>query len=319
MEKFSKNLLLISPFPEQLKYLRRRVNAFYFYPRHFHLLPWFIHRIPARIKRFSPAIPLKLLTPLEYIFNPPHAIRGLDFHIDPSIIDAILIADPTWCNFDLKPFKNAVRIYWSIDNIYESTLYHDTLLARIEKFDYIFTAHKNTVSYFSKLGPKTYWLPLYYDPEVNRKQDRAKDFDVTFVGRMYERRLNYIDNLKKKLFNLRTFFGSAYYNDMNEIYNRSKIVLNFANRGELNSRTFEVLGSGAFLLNEFSEEMLEIFQENVDLVTFADLDDLIEKIFYYLDRDAEREKIASSGYRKVQALHTLDVRIKELLEKTILT
>ena len=318
MRKFSKNLLLISPFPEQLEYLRRYVNAFYLYPRHFHLGLWYIHRIPARIKRFSPAIPEKLLIPLEYIFNPPHRVKGLVFHIDPSIIDAILIVDPTYCNFDLKPFKTAVKIYWSIDNIYESTLYHDTLLTRIEKFDYIFTAHKNSVPYFSKLGPKTYWLPPYYDPEVNRKLDRAKDFDVTFVGNIYGARIGYVNNLKKRLSNFSTFFGTAYYNDLNEIYNRSKIVLNFANRRELNFRTFEVLGSGAFLLNEFSEEVLELFQENVDLVTFSDLDELIDKIFYYLDRDTEREKIASSGHRKVQELHTLEARIKELLEKTIL-
>lgn len=294
------------------------MNVFYLYPRHFHLSQWYIHRLPARIKHYLPAFSEKLLLPLEYIFNSPHNIKGLDVDLKPEVVDAVLITDPTWCSFNLHPFKNAVKIYWSIDNIYNTSFYHDVLLTKIEKFDYIFTAHNKSVSDFSKMVPSTYWLPPFYDPDINVNLNRTKYFDVSFVGNIYGARVNYIYRLKNELSNLVTFFGNAYQNDMNEIYNRSKIVLNFTNKKELNFRVFEALGSGSFLLNEYSEETLSLFKENKDLVTFSDLSELIDKVYYYLENDSEREKIALLGHRKAEELHTLEARVKELLEKTAL-
>lgn len=288
---------------------------FYLYPKHFHLSQWYIHRIPAVIKRELPAFPDKLLVPLEYIFNHPHKIKGLDFKVNPESVDAVLITDPTWCIFDLSPFKNALKIYYSIDNIYETSFFHDQLLIKIEKFDYVFTAHRKSIPDFSKMGPKTYWAPLSFDPDINKKLNRPKDLDVSFVGNIYGARINDIDYLKIQLANLHTFFGNAYQHDMNEIYNRSKIVLNFANKKELNYRVFEVLGSGGFLLNEYSKETFELFENNVDLVSFFDLDELIEKVYYYLERNSECEKISSSGHRKAEESHTIEARMKELLTK----
>ena len=314
--QYFKNVIFISPFQEHIKYLQKYVNVFYIFPRHLFLASWYIHRLPAKLKSLFPYIPDKLMISQEYFFNPPHKINKRISKIEPSDVDAIIMMDPTTCNYDFSKFKKAVRIYWSIDHVYKTSLFHDIFLEKLEKFDYTFVSHKEFLPFYSNLGTKSYWLPLYYDPMINMKIEKHKDIDISFVGNIYGRRGEYVKFLKDKFPKLNTFYGNSYGKDMNEIYNRSKIVLNFANVKELNFRVFEALGSGAFVLNEYSKETLDIFENNIDLATFFDLNDLSEKIQFYLEHDKERETIALSGHNKVKQSHTLDTRIKDILEKT---
>lgn len=41
---------------------------------------------------------------------------------------------------------------------------------------------------------------------------------------------------------------------------------------------------------------------------------MLDKIEYYLSHDAERQKIAENGWKKVCSGHTYEKRIKEMLE-----
>ncbi len=291
--------------------MSKYANVYYYFPKHFHTYAWYFHRIPAKLKSYISPLPRTVLDGLGYIFNFPHK-----FHIDfnPSIIDGVIIIDPTFCNFDLKKFRNAITIYWSWDNIYRVSLIHDLILLDLENFDYVFSGHKDTVKYFEKAGTKSFWLPFFYDPELNFPIDRKKIYDISFVGNMYGHRKDYIFYLQKKYSHLRYFFGNAYQKDQNEIYNSSKIVLNFPNVEELNFRVFEALGSGSFLLNEKSEETMELFEDGADLVFFKDKEELTVKIDYYLEHEEERQQIAKKGYMKVSQFHTLDSRIKNMLK-----
>jgi len=307
------NILLISPFWNISRYFLKYANVYYYYPKHFHTYQWYIHRVPARLKYHFSRIPQKIVNGMGYIFNPPH---GFIKDIRADMIDAVIITDPTWCNFDLNRFKNAIRIYWSWDNIYRTSLIHDLTLIYMEKFDYVFSAHRETVNIFSETGAKAFWLPYFYDPEMNFPMNIEKSIDVSFVGNIYGRRKEYISFLKDKLVNHSYFFGNAYQKDQNEIYNRSKIVINFPNVGELNQRVFEALGSGSFLLTGESKETSEIFNDKEDLVYYSDAEDLLEKINYFLSRDYERANISSNGHLKVLKHHTIESRIVDMLNVT---
>ena len=43
-------------------------------------------------------------------------------------------------------------------------------------------------------------------------------------------------------------------------------------------------------------------------------DELIEKLHYYLDHPAERERIARNGYRRVMETHRIRTRLEELAD-----
>ena len=53
---------------------------------------------------------------------------------------------------------------------------------------------------------------------------------------------------------------------------------------------------------------------NEDYVYYENLDDMIEKIDYYLANPAKRNEIARSGQQKVFSEHTYEQRFQEILD-----
>ena len=51
-----------------------------------------------------------------------------------------------------------------------------------------------------------------------------------------------------------------------------------------------------------------------DLICYSDVEDMLEKIEYYLVNDDEREKIADCGRNKIIGKRTVTESIRQLLE-----
>ena len=51
-----------------------------------------------------------------------------------------------------------------------------------------------------------------------------------------------------------------------------------------------------------------------DFVYYESMEDLLQKIDYYLVHEDEREAIAKNGHDKVSAGHTFRHRVREILE-----
>ena len=108
-----------------------------------------------------------------------------------------------------------------------------------------------------------------------------------------------------------------YYTEMPLVFNRSRINLNITRRGiqtGMPLRAIDILGSGGFLLSNFQSDFLEYFVPGEDFVYFESREDLIQKVDYYLDHEAERQAIARSGHDKVAAAHTYRHRVREMLD-----
>lgn len=82
-----------------------------------------------------------------------------------------------------------------------------------------------------------------------------------------------------------------------EIYRSSKINLNIhvPYHTGFNCRTFEILGNGNFELCDRQNTELIPFESGKHLVFYHTIEDLLEKIDYYLTHDEEREAIACCG------------------------
>ena len=77
--------------------------------------------------------------------------------------------------------------------------------------------------------------------------------------------------------------------------------------------------TGGFLwyVSNYQPEMAEYFIPGKDLVLYDSVDDLIQKIDYYLSHEEERLQIAKNGYEKVKRYHTYDTRLTEILNTVI--
>lgn len=114
------------------------------------------------------------------------------------------------------------------------------------------------------------------------------------------------------------YCGSVdYWSEMPKVFRMSKINLNFTIpniKSGIPLRIWDVLGCGGFLLTNYQAEIPYYFKEGDDLVCFDGLEDLCEKVGYYLEHEEERKRIAWNGYRKVREKHSYIERIRTILD-----
>lgn len=215
------------------------------------------------------------------------------------------------------------NIYWASDTHIancEAGSSYPYRLSMAKKFDHVFAAQKRGVEEFLADGVKSDWLPhafeplAYCDPDTNKPFVFGnKKYDVCFVGHINSgNRIDALDRLFKEF--PKFFYGQRLFNDAAEKYAQSKICFNISMTDDLNMRTFEIMGAGAFCLTSWIPTIEEVFEDGKHLVLYRSLDEMIDKAKYYLKHDDEREKIAQAGYEEVMSKHTIDHRVAKILE-----
>jgi spore maturation protein CgeB len=79
-----------------------------------------------------------------------------------------------------------------------------------------------------------------------------------------------------------------------------------------NMRLYEATGVGTCLLTDWKQNIGELFEPDIEIVTYRSADEAIEKTRYLLDHDAERKRIAAAGQRRTLRDHTLARRVEQL-------
>jgi pentatricopeptide repeat protein len=209
---------------------------------------------------------------------------------------------------DLRPLA-----YWAID----THLDFERELRRAREADVVFAAQRDGAERLRQEGASSAcWLPLACDPEIHSRQAVAKKYDVAFVGNIFPGpREELLRAIQRSVPN--TFVGRRFFADMARIYSESRIVFNRSLRNDVNMRVFEALASGSLLLtNDLPDNgQDELFKDGLDLATYADERQLIEKIGYYLDNPDVRERIAEAGRRAALERHTYFQRMQSLLRQ----
>jgi spore maturation protein CgeB len=192
--------------------------------------------------------------------------------------------------------------------------------------------------------PDPQYLPLAADPVVHQPlqltEQEIAEFgsDVSHVGAGYHNRRNAFLSLLDFNFKL---WGNDWENpgslamvlqrrgeristeDSVRVFNASKININLHSStyheavnpfGDfLNPRTFEIASCGAFQLVDERAYLRECFIPDQEIVSFRNLQEMRDKVAYYLAHPQERREIALAARRRVLREHTYQRRALEML------
>jgi len=238
------------------------------------------------------------------------------------------------------------HVYWSVEDP-EYTLRFSVPLLQSVQPDFVFTICRESVGYFQGLGFKAAYLDFGFSPAVHRSMDRGRVHNIAVVANAYpwiwskrpdHFRCRALSVLIEPLLRRRTrvdfwgrgweelasvckweippewLHGPADYRDTAEIYNSAAITLGLQNyTDQVTQRTYEVLGSGGFLLTVDTPGVRALFSPGEDLVCSCSPWQTVELVRYYQARPELRRGIAAHGQHSAGA-HTYRHRAEYMLE-----
>jgi len=83
-------------------------------------------------------------------------------------------------------------------------------------------------------------------------------------------------------------------------------------REQIKGRNFEIPGCGGFLLTSDADNLGDYYEDGKEIVIYKDINDMIDKIKYYLEHNKEREAIAKAGYERTLQEHTYEKRFNNI-------
>jgi GT2 family glycosyltransferase/Flp pilus assembly protein TadD/glycosyltransferase involved in cell wall biosynthesis/2-polyprenyl-3-methyl-5-hydroxy-6-metoxy-1,4-benzoquinol methylase len=226
-----------------------------------------------------------------------------------------------WEQYNLPAF--AVIVDWQLFGLLDGNL--DWLHA----FDSLFL-DRGGVEFLEKQGFERVWpfLPSSFDPALHYPDPTAeKIYDISFAGALahpiHRARSRWLSRVSRlaECYHIAFFDWTLGPEQYARIMQQSRIIFNHTYRGELNIRCFEAMASGALLfLEEGNLDAVGHFEDGVHYVSYNETN-YREKLDYYLSHEAERQRLAESGWRQVQHhtntahLNWLVGRIKPLLDQ----
>lgn len=108
-----------------------------------------------------------------------------------------------------------------------------------------------------------------------------------------------------------------YEAQMPKVFMASRINLNITLRSIVSGiplRAMDIMGAGGFLLTNYQADFGEHFIQGEDYVCYEGMEDMVDKIDYYLAHDREREQIAANGCKKVREEHSYEKHLTEILD-----
>ncbi len=241
----------------------------------------------------------------------------------PDLIFVSLLLFEVWMEtFEfIKKSTGCTLIHWCSD---DSWKFEQQSRYIASYFDYMITTYPEFETRYKELGTKVivsgWGCP---DAWLRTPESEQIKYDVSFVGTAHGDRKEYIKNLKNFGIEVECFgkgwpSGPVDAGKIPSIFNQSRINLNFANSvgdNQIKARTFEVPGSGGFLLTDYTPGLEDVFEIDRELVTFKGIKECSEKIKYFLNSNEERSQIANNGYRKVLSEYSYKKRMKTILEQ----
>ena len=80
-------------------------------------------------------------------------------------------------------------------------------------------------------------------------------------------------------------------------------------------RVLEIMACRGFVLVNYQEDLAREFEDGKELVMYRSLDEMVEKVQYYLEHEEERARIARAGYEKVLREYNYAEKLRHILDQ----
>lgn len=209
-------------------------------------------------------------------------------------------------------------------------------------YDHVFTGAEKSIAQYKKIGIENVsYLALACYPPIHRQKNfdwENRPYDITFVGTYYPERGTVIKELRDYNLHLwgpmwnmfwidrkirnhlhKTEWLSA--EDIVDIYNKSKIVINIHAKPQIHSRfkanmkVFEISASCSFQLCDYVEGLEDLYDIGKEIEVYRDTKELREKIDYYLSHPNERRRIAEAAAARTHKEHRYIDRAREIMSR----
>lgn len=241
-----------------------------------------------------------------------------DAHKIPSSYDLYLRIDDGDYKYDL-PKRLKPKAFYACDCHLKYP--YSQIQRQAKNYDFVFVSQKGTEEELRKEGINAFWSPMACDPEIHKKLDLEKIYDIGFVGTSGGvPRKFYLQELRERYPN--SFIGKADYRMMSNIYSQSKIGFHYIHctskhKNDFSMRVFEIMSCGAMpLINKLSDGSLKElgFFDRKNIVIYHNPKELFKLIDYYLKNKEERQNIASEGHNLAITKHTYQRRLEEMFK-----
>jgi hypothetical protein len=236
---------------------------------------------------------------------------GMSFSEIEKWADVIFIIEnytSEWLPISEISESKKLKIFWSIDS--HCVLQQHQHLCQLLKIDILLNSTESYIPSYNGLVKKSYWFPNSYPDELMYLLDIKKTVDIGFCGNVLNRG-HVIDSLDKYGIKKDIFVIG---DDMVKVINSYKIHLNCNISNDINYRTFETCGCGTMLLTNYTPGLEKMFDIGKEIVVYTSIEDLDNKVKYYLENEDERNQIAEAGHQRVKRDHTYFERSKRLIE-----
>jgi spore maturation protein CgeB len=211
-------------------------------------------------------------------------------------------------------------------------------------FDWCVTTDRDSLPRYREIG---YERAILSQWACNRyaydRTAESLDYDVTFIGQSYGERPATVERLRAEGFDVRCWGfgwpeGRIEHDEMVRVFGASRINLNLSSafnpperlpmrllrpfrgqreerRSQIKGRTFEVPGSGGFLLTDRVAYLDDYLTPGEEIGVFTSQDDLVAQVGWWLEHEEDRARAAEAGYRRVREEHTYDHRFAEIFDR----
>ncbi|MGI6092713.1 MAG: CgeB family protein [Negativicutes bacterium] len=225
-------------------------------------------------------------------------------------------------------------IYWATEDPIHSQVLTVPFIMQARP-DFVFTVSKELVAYYEKLGFPAAHLDFGYHPSVHKRTEKMDEYScrLAVVANAYPGvikvypdffrleslailivpllkaglridfwgvRWHEMDDILGVKLPREFLHGYLPYEDAYKVYNSADIVIGLQNtKTQVTMRTYEILGSGGFLLTSATPAVNELFESGKQLIAVASPEETLAMVQFYLDRPDEREAIRKQGQAAV--------------------
>ncbi len=249
-----------------------------------------------------------------------HQITGIIKEFNPDFVLAtkMFITEPDKVLSFLKE-NNIKSVSWNFDLYWGYPRQERIFRTPGFKCDYVFTTDNGHQKEWESIGINHQCIRQgIYKPECVLVEGKPEG--VAFIGSfnsLYPYRQEMLRRVEKQ-------FGLKWYGkddtnelrglELNNVFANTKVIVGDSvySPNYWSNRVVETLGRGGFLIHQ---EVEGVKEEYPYLVTYkkGDLDDLCEKIKYYLEHEEERLEIVKKNFEWVRDNYTMDKKCKQLI------